>query len=70
MKSTVDFATKGNKMLDTVISRLKEPSTWAGIGALVLAITGVSEELWGAISAAGIAVAGVAAVVLSEKSAE
>ena len=54
-------------MLETIVDRLKEPSTWAGIGALILAVTGISPELWGAVAGAGVAIAGVAAVILSEK---
>lgn len=58
----------GNKrMLDKIIDRVREPSTWAGIGALVLAVTGMSNELWDALSTAGMSIAAVLAVVLSEK---
>jgi hypothetical protein len=49
-----------------VLARLKEPSTYAGLSALALAL-GVSGELYSAASAALAAVAGLVAVVLAEK---
>ena len=49
-----------------VLSRLKEPSTYAGLSALALAL-GVSGELYRAASAALAAVAGLVAIVLAEK---
>jgi hypothetical protein len=52
-----------------LISRLKEPSTYAGLSVLALTL-GLSTDQWTAISAAVAALAGVAAVFLSEKPAE
>ena len=49
-----------------VLSRLREPSTYAGLSALALAL-GVSGELYRAASAALAAVAGLVAIVLAEK---
>lgn len=54
-------------VLDIIIARLKEPSTWAGLGAIFLAFTGWSQELWSALSTAGMSIAGVVAVILAEK---
>jgi len=55
-------------MLDIIISRLKEPSTYAGISSL-LALFGVqvSDSKLQSISQALAALAGVAAIFLSEK---
>ena len=53
-------------MLDYVLSRLKEPSTFAGLSGIALAF-GVSNELYGAVSAAIAGVAGLVAVILAEK---
>ena len=47
------------------LSRLKEPSTYAGFSALALAL-GLSDAQWAAISTAVAGLAGVAAVFLSE----
>ena len=53
-------------VVNFVLSRLKEPSTYAGLSGLALAL-GVSGELYNAASAALAAVAGLVAVVLVEK---
>jgi hypothetical protein len=52
-------------MLNWIIARLEEPSTWAGLSALALAM-GVSEAQWHAVSAAGAAVFAAIAVFLKE----
>lgn len=49
-----------------VWERLKEPSTYAGLAGVALAL-GVSEALYGALSAAIAALAGVVAIVLKER---
>lgn len=49
-----------------VVSRLKEPSTYAGFAGLALAF-GLSDAQWAAISTAVAAAAGVAAVFLTEQ---
>jgi hypothetical protein len=49
-----------------VLSRLKEPSTYAGFSGLALAF-GVSGDLYAAASAAIAGVAGLIAVVLAER---
>jgi hypothetical protein len=48
------------------LSRLKEPSTYAGFSALALAF-GLSDAQWAAVSTAVAGLAGVAAVFLSEQ---
>jgi hypothetical protein len=53
-------------IVNFVLARLKEPSTYAGLSGLALAL-GVSGELYNAASAALAAVAGLVAVVLVEK---
>ena len=53
-------------VVNFVLARLKEPSTYAGLSGLALAL-GVSGELYSAASAALAAVAGLVAVVLGEQ---
>ena len=53
-------------IVNFVLSRLKEPSTYAGLSALALAL-GVSGELYSAASSTIAAVAGLVAIVLAEK---
>jgi hypothetical protein len=48
------------------IQRLREPSTWAGLSVLGL-LFGIDAVKLNAIAEAGVAVAGVASVLLSEK---
>lgn len=52
-------------VVNWVLHRLKEPSTYAGFSALALAF-GLSDVQWAAISTAAAGLAGVAAVFLSE----
>jgi hypothetical protein len=52
-------------IVNFVLARLKEPSTYAGLSGLALAL-GVSGELYSAASAALAAVAGLVAVVLAD----
>ena len=52
--------------LSWLLSRLKEPSSYAGLSALALA-AGLSDAQWAAVSTAVAALAGVAAVFLSEQ---
>lgn len=54
-------------MVHFVLSRLKEPSTYAGLSGLALAL-GVSGELYNAVAGALAGVAGLVAVLLAEKS--
>lgn len=54
-------------MVDFVIGRLREPSTYAGLAGLAAAV-GISDSLYSAGAAVVMAVAGLAAVVLAEKS--
>jgi hypothetical protein len=53
-------------VLHAVLTRLKEPSTYAGMSALALAV-GISVETFEAVSAAVAGVAGLLAMVLHEK---
>ena len=53
-------------IVNFVLTRLKEPSTYAGLSGLALAL-GVSGELYSAASAALAAIAGLVAIVLAEK---
>lgn len=51
-------------------TRLREPSTWIGLGSMVTAIGfAVKPELWQAISAIGIGIGGLLAVLLPENKA-
>ena len=49
-----------------LLTRLKEPSTYAGFAGLALAL-GISGELYNAVAAAIAGVAGLVAVLLVEK---
>ena len=53
-------------MLNVIISRLKEPSTYAGLSGIALAL-GVSSELYNAVAAFVAGAAGLVAVALAEK---
>jgi hypothetical protein len=53
-------------IVNFVLTRLKEPSTYAGLSGLALAL-GVSGDLYTAASSAIAAVAGLIAIVLAEK---
>lgn len=55
-------------MVDFVISRLREPSTYAGLAGLAAAV-GLSDAFYQAGASVVMAVAGLAAVVLAEKKA-
>lgn len=52
-----------------LLGRLKEPSTYAGFSGIALAF-GLSAEEWSTIYTAAAAIAGVAAMLLSEAPAE
>jgi hypothetical protein len=54
-------------MVQFILARLKEPSTFAGLSGLALAL-GISGELYNAAAAAIAGVAGLLAVILAEKS--
>lgn len=53
-------------MVQFILSRLKEPSTFAGLSGIALAL-GVSGELYNAAAGAIAGVAGLVAVILAEK---
>tara|TARA_Y100000593_G_C4132838_1_gene248285 strand:+ start:453 stop:617 length:165 start_codon:yes stop_codon:yes gene_type:complete len=50
----------------TILDRLKEPSTYAGLSGIMIAI-GLTAEQWTMISTAAAAVAGLVAMILREK---
>ncbi len=52
--------------MEWILSRLREPSTYAGFAGLAAAV-GISEPLYAAASAVAIAVAALVAVIISEK---
>lgn len=54
-------------MIRYLINRLREPSTWAGLAGLALAL-GISEAEWQVWSAAAAALASLAAMLLFERS--
>lgn len=56
-------------VINFVLNRLKEPSTYAGLSGLALAL-GVSGELYDAAAAAIAGVAGLVAVLLADKAAQ
>ena len=53
-------------MVQFILSRLKEPSTFAGLSGLALAL-GISGELYNAAAGAIAGIAGLVAVLLMEK---
>jgi hypothetical protein len=55
-------------MVNFVVSRLREPSTYAGFAGLAAAV-GIAEPLYQAVSAVVMALAGLAAVLLVENKA-
>ena len=50
----------------TILDRLKEPSTYAGVSGLMIAI-GLSQEQWTLVSTVLAGLAGLAAMFLKEK---
>lgn len=56
-------------MKDFIITRLREPSTYAGIAALIGSLTFIPNAAeWGdVITSAGVAIAGALAILLGEK---
>ncbi len=53
-------------MIDYILNRLREPSTYAGLAGLALAL-GISDTAWATISTAVAGVAGVIAMLLHDK---
>lgn len=57
-----------SNILSMLITRLKEPSTWAGIGTLITGVgIAIAPELWQAITAIGLGVGGLLAVLIPEQ---
>lgn len=55
-------------VLTWILDRAKEPSTYAGLAGLAIAL-GLSDAEWAAISSAAAAVFGAVAVVIAERGA-
>ncbi|MFA5989669.1 MAG: hypothetical protein WC803_08700 [Sphingomonas sp.] len=55
-------------MIDYILKRLREPSTYAGFAGLALAL-GLTATEWATISTAVAGIAGVVAMLLTDKSA-
>lgn len=53
-------------MVQFILARLKEPSTYAGLSGLAVAL-GISTHLYEAAAAAIAGIAGLVAVILAEK---
>lgn len=53
-------------MVHFILSRLKEPSTFAGLSGIAVAL-GMSGELYNAVAGAIAGVAGLVAVLLADK---
>jgi len=53
-------------ILTWILDRAKEPSTYAGLSALAIAL-GLSDTEWAAIGSAAAAVFGAVAVVIAER---
>lgn len=59
-----------SNLFTLIATRLREPSTWIGLGSLVTAVGfAVKPELWQAISAVGMGLGGLMAVLLGENKA-
>jgi hypothetical protein len=55
-------------MINWILDRLREPSTYAGFAGLALAV-GIGSEEWSAISTAVAGIAGVVAMFVREQAA-
>jgi hypothetical protein len=53
-------------MVQFILSRLKEPSTYAGLSGLAMAL-GISTHLYEAVAVAIAGVAGLVAIILADK---
>jgi len=55
--------------MNAILNRLKEPSTWAGIAGVMagVGLFGLTEDQWMQVGGAIAAVAGVIAMLVSEK---
>jgi len=53
--------------MQELVLAAKEPTSWGGIGLIVMAITGLSGNTWEAIVAAIVALAGLVQVFLPEE---
>lgn len=56
-------------LLAWLLPRLRQPSTWAGIGTMLGSLLGVAirPDLWAEITTAGTAIAGAVLVAIDEK---
>lgn len=54
--------------MDWIITRVKEPSTWASLAALLVGFgVSIPDALWQSITMTGVGIAGILGFVLSEK---
>lgn len=53
--------------MQELVLAAKEPTSWGGIGLIVMAITGLSGNTWEAVVAAIVAIAGLVQVFLPEE---
>lgn len=57
-----------SNLLDVLIGKMKEPSTWVGLGSLLTAVGfAVRPDLWQQISSVAMGLGGVLGILLSEK---
>lgn len=55
-------------LLDVLVGKIKEPSTWVGLGSLLTAIGfAVRPDLWQQISSVAMGIGGILGILLSEK---
>ena len=60
-----------NAIVDIIVAKLKEPSTWHGLNIIVAAFgLNVAPELWQGIASVAMSVAGVVEVVRKEAPAQ
>lgn len=57
-----------SNLLDVLIGKMKEPSTWVSLGSLLTAVGfAVRPDLWQQISSVAMGLGGVLGILLSEK---
>jgi hypothetical protein len=56
-------------MITWIVNRLREPSSWAGLGALAVT-AGVGQEQWTAIAQTGAGICALLAILLRERGAQ
>ena len=57
-----------SSILDFVIGKAKEPSTWVGLGSLLTGLGfAIRPDLWQQVSSIAMSIGGLLAILLSEK---